>query len=156
MVRAWSVAHNDWDIKELDRLYAPKVLFFCQEISRKECINKFASLLKPSDPYEHRIVSEITATEFQNGLIKCDFSKEVVSRAGTTTTSSYLVLKREGGNYSIVAEGETEADKKMNSRLEIGESIEVKEILPTAKGSSAVKQKEITPFTALRARASHS
>lgn len=123
IVNQWTNAHNEHNLNKLEKLYAPTLLFYCKELSNQECLKIKSDALNKSPNFRQTIVSNIQITSYESGTIKCDFTKEVASKKGPKDYASYLLLKKENGNYFIVGEGDKITDANLNYTLNLGKQI---------------------------------
>lgn len=117
IVKSWNKAHNDWKFNELSRLYAPKVLFYCDWVSKSVCIQNKTSQMNPARVFRQRLASEINITPLSDELTLCRFTKEVTTDDGKTNYPAYLVLKNINNELRIVAESDDITDRNMNITL---------------------------------------
>ncbi len=126
IVNEWSDAHNNSDYyNKLDKLFAPKLLFYCQELSKEECLKKKYQLLESAYKFKQKIVSNIEITAYESGIIKCDFTKEVLYKNKTKNYPSYLLLRLENEKYLIVGEGDKITDSNLKYSLDLGKQITI-------------------------------
>lgn len=118
MVMRWNQAHNDWKFKELETLYADKVMFYWSPITKQACISDKENQVSPSKIFTQKIVSEISVLKFGDPFIKCEFIKEVNMEGKTLQYPSYLILKEIDGELKIVCEGDLVTDANLNLKLE--------------------------------------
>ena len=125
IIGEWTRAHNEHNPTLLSKLYASKVLFYCQELSNQECVRIKAAALNKMPSYRQSVVSKIEVTYYDSGILKCDFTKEVSANGVTKDYASYLLLKSENGSYSIVGESDNITDANLNYHLNIGNPIDL-------------------------------
>jgi len=118
MVNQWNNAHNDWRFKDLENLYADKVLFYWSPVSKQACISDKENQVSPSKIYVQKIVSEIKVLKFGEQFIKCEFIKEVKIEDKVIQYPSYLILKEFQGDLKIVCEGDEITDANLNLKID--------------------------------------
>jgi hypothetical protein len=114
VVNEWTKIHNDHNPTELGKLYAPTVLFYCKELPNQECVKIKVTALAKWPSYKQTIVSKIEVTPYESGVLKCDFTKEVVVYGSPKDYQSYLLLKNDSGKYLITGEGDRITDNNLH------------------------------------------
>jgi len=120
IVNQWTEAHNEHNLSLFEKLYAPTLLFYCQDLSSQECVKIKSDAFKKSPNFKQTIVSNIAITSYESGIIKCDFTKEVILKKGPKDYASYLLIRLENGSYRIVGEGDKITDANLNYNLNLG------------------------------------
>ncbi|MCC6372392.1 MAG: hypothetical protein IT236_15415 [Bacteroidia bacterium] len=117
IVKAWNDAHNNWHFNDLKKLYAERVLFYCNTVSRDECIGYKTSLATPTKIFIQKIVSEVSSTDFGKGVIKCEFTKEVIIDDKKAEYPAYIVLKEINDSLKIICESDEITDASFGFSL---------------------------------------
>jgi ketosteroid isomerase-like protein len=117
LVNAWNDAHNNWQFKALENLYTDRVLFYGGTMTRQECISYKTNLATPTKIFVQKVVSEITATDFGKGIIKCSFKKEVIIDDKKAEYPAYLILKETEAGLKIVCESDEITDASFGFEL---------------------------------------
>lgn len=112
-VKAWSVAHDKWDIDALKDLYADTLIFYTEKLPAGIALSKITGMLRPREVFKHKLISDIDLKLLSNGNIKCNFTKEVTTKGKTRSYPSYLVLQSVGDRFLICAEGDYITDKNL-------------------------------------------
>lgn len=110
IVNSWNDAHNNWHFKDLESLYAEKVLFYGSSTAKLECISYKTSLASPTKVFIQKVLSEVKATDFGKGIIKCEFTKEVNIDNKIAQYPAYLILKETESGLKIVCESDEITD----------------------------------------------
>lgn len=130
-IERWNYLHssvNYQNSSSLERLYAPIVKFYGQTLDAPVCVDLFAKTLNKYDSFSQRIKGSIAFTRLPDGLVRCDFVKEVQTDGTCKDYEAYLVFKKEGGNWYIAEESDKITDayfeklKKDNAYLKEIES----------------------------------
>jgi hypothetical protein len=117
IVNAWNDAHNNWQFKALESLYTDRVLFYGGTMTKQECISYKTNLATPTKIFVQKVVSEATATDFGNGIIKCSFKKEVIIDDKKAEYPAYLILKETEAGLKIVCESDEITDASFGFEL---------------------------------------
>lgn len=117
VVMAWNDAHNEWKFKELEALYADRVLFYCSTIDKRECISYKTSLASPTKIFAQRIQSEINYLKLTEDIIKCEFKKQIIIDDKKAEYPAYIVLKVTGDSVKIICEGDEISDASFGFKL---------------------------------------
>lgn len=128
LVEEWNLAHNKKDVSGFEKLYASNVLFYCQQLSRQECLKKKSKLFSTDHKFDQEIISKaLVITAYTSGIIKCDFTKEVTFNSKTKQYPSYLLLRKSEDGYVIVGESDEITDRNLKYKLNLGNSVNVKD-----------------------------
>ncbi|MBL0330089.1 MAG: hypothetical protein IPP64_11890 [Bacteroidetes bacterium] len=119
IVGSWSEAHNNWDLKKFNELYASDVLFYCQQLKKEACVSKKSSLFKPDEVFSQKIISEISYDLYSNNVVKASFIKEVKTTKRVKEYPSYLLLYKYGSDYKIVGESDLVTDRNLKYKLDV-------------------------------------
>ncbi|WP_317897760.1 hypothetical protein [Aurantibacillus circumpalustris] len=117
IVTEWNNAHNNHEIDNLKNLFADRVYFYTEICSKFRCIIKKKNWLRNKKSFQQEIISPITAFDFGNQFIKCEFSKKVLANGKKSVYPSYLVLKKINGALKIVSEGDYITDANLKKIL---------------------------------------
>lgn len=128
LVEEWNLAHNEKDVSGFEKLYASNVLFYCQQLSRQECLKKKSKLFSTYQKFDQKIISKaLVITAYTSGIIKCDFTKEVTFNSKTKQYPSYLLLRKFEDGYVIVGESDEITDHNLKYKLNLGSSVDVRD-----------------------------
>lgn len=127
-VERWSDAHNTKDKEVFKKLYASTVLFYTKELTQIECIQIKFERLNSGKAFSQKIITDLTNTVYQSGIIKCEFTKEVTSGLKVRQYKSYLLVELKNDTYQIVGEGDLQTDAKLKYTLDLGPKYKVEEI----------------------------
>ena len=125
LIREWNYANNFRSSESFENVYAPALLFYTQDLSRDRAIALKRELFRQKPQFRQRINLPITYTPYSNGVIKCDFTKEVLEGADWKQYPSYLLFSYDGNRYTIVGESDYPTDNTLGYRLDIGEPMEI-------------------------------
>jgi hypothetical protein len=129
-------------MKGFDNIYANDLLFYTERMSKPEAINRKKKLFQKFPDFRQRIVSDVKYTFYENGTIKCDFTKEVRQKSDWKPYPSYLLLKiNERNRPVIIGESDYHTDKILKYKLQLGE-VTTREIL-TQTGSNEVNNGDV-------------
>lgn len=117
IIHSWNDAHNDWRFKELKSIYANKVLYYGSSLAKDACIQDKTSQISPNKVFAQEIVSEISISDFGEGMFKCEFTKEVNYNKKKIRYPAYLILKYINGEPKIICESDQVTDAAMNIKI---------------------------------------
>lgn len=115
----WADANNRHDVGALERLYAPRVLFYGKPKDVSTCISDKATFFKTNN--YSIIISDIDIDFYKNGTIKCNFNKQESWKGVTRKDQAYLLLEKRGNKYLITGESDKRMDDKMGIDLQLGD-----------------------------------
>jgi hypothetical protein len=102
-------------------------------------LSNVAFVRNPS--YKQRIASDIKYTLHTNGLVKCEFTKEVFEDSEWKSQPMYLLIGFKNQGYWIVGESDLSTDKKFRYNPRVGEALDLEilseHITPLQKKLSA-------------------
>lgn len=125
LIREWNYANNFRSSESFGNVYAPKLLFYTQELSRDRAVALKREMFRQKPQFRQRINLPITYTPFSSGVIKCDFTKEVLEGGEWRQYPSYLLFSYDGNRYTIVGESDYATDNTLAYQLDIGEPMEI-------------------------------
>lgn len=114
LVKDWNNAHDTWQFKDLRKLYAPKVLFYCSWVTKDQCILDKTSQMRPSKLFRQSISGPIKIQALGENLTICSFIKSVREDKTLKDYAAYLVIKEIDGQLRIIAESDEITDRKRN------------------------------------------
>jgi hypothetical protein len=119
IAQEWAAANNEHNTEELERLYAPTVLFYGKSKDVSSCIKDKEAFFKAND-YTISI-SKIDIDFYKNGTVKCNFSKNESWKGVDREDQAYLLLEKNGNNYLITGESDNRMDSKLGVDLRLGD-----------------------------------
>lgn len=125
LIREWNYANNFRNSESFENVYGPTLLFYAQDLSRDRAISLKREMFRKKPQFRQRINLPITYTPYSSGVIKCDFTKEVLEGSAWKQYPSYLLFSYDGNRYTIVGESDYRTDNTLGYRLEIGEPMEI-------------------------------
>lgn len=127
IVEDWNSAHNDGNTARLKNLYAPKLIFYGQNLGVAKCLYKKEVLFSKFPAFHQIIVDDaLNLTAYGAGVIRCDFAKEVTFDGRTTKQySAYLVLKQTDAGYIITGESDPASDRDRRYKLNLGAKLNI-------------------------------
>jgi hypothetical protein len=125
VVNEWTLSHDTKNIKILEGLYDDNLIFYCGKLDREKCIALKEKFFNENNDLAQKIVSALTLTGYNSGIIKCEFVKEVTINSVPKKYPSYLLLQYLRGSYRIVGEGDELTDKALNYNLSLGKKLDI-------------------------------
>lgn len=137
----WNEAHNEQSISKLKDLYSFAVIGYGKPCTRSEFLTKKENLFAKFENFHQTIDPKFKISYYENGLIKCEFSKKAKALKPPyrlKTYPSYLVYKLVDGYYKIVEEGDEITNYNLNYHPRLGkETVQAKvEILNVKKDTN--------------------
>jgi hypothetical protein len=109
--------------------------FYGQELGSEQSVLKKTSLLRATPDFHQELIGEITLKQYDSGIIKCEFIKEVTSNAKVYRYPSYLLLRNISDELYIYGESDDITDRNLHYALNIGNVLSTQEI-PAASNES--------------------
>lgn len=116
LISEWNDKHTlqESDLFELRSLFADQVFFYGQTLTSEKCIQLIKSIIEKYDTYDQKLVSDVFFTILDDGLVKCDFTKQVAVNGKSKDYEAYLIFRKIGGLWII----DTESDKTTDAYFE--------------------------------------
>lgn len=127
VVLAWNQANASRDSRAFDSLFADKLLFYTESVSRKRAIALKQKFFTSKPEFTQRLATEVTYIPYTSGVVLCEFTKEVYTAGSWKKYPSYLLLALENNKYIIVGESDIRTDRVLKYNLKIGEPLRIKE-----------------------------
>ena len=123
LIDEWNFANNTRNLHSFEKVYADRLAFYTENVSRRKAITHKQQLFKLKPYFRQRITTHITYTPYSKGVVKCDFTKEVFEKTYWKKFPSYLLVSYEGNHYAIVGESDYPTDNALKYKPDIGEPI---------------------------------
>jgi hypothetical protein len=144
LIEEWNILHNARKLKAFESVYGKELLFYAESVARKDAIMAKRKLFNRRSDYRQRITTDIAYTAYADGIVKCEFTKEVLQNSKWKAFPSYVLVRYEGTRYWIVGESDYATDKRAGFSLKLGEPLEMeiisKKINSTVSDSALRKQ----------------
>lgn len=116
LISKWNDKHTlqESDLFELRSLFADQVFFYGQTLTSEKCIQLIKSIIEKYDTYDQKLVSDVFFTILDDGLVKCDFTKQVAVNGKSKDYEAYLIFRKIGDLWII----DTESDKTTDAYFE--------------------------------------
>jgi hypothetical protein len=135
LLEEWNIIHNGKIFDAFENVYDDKVLFYTQTVPQKKVTLMKKLMFTRNPAYRQRISSDITYTLHKNGIVKCDFTREVFEDDEWKPNPMYLLVGFKNQGYWIVGESDYETDKRLRYTPKLGDAIGV-EILSANIGAA--------------------
>ena len=108
----WNVLHTNKIVSatSLECLYASDVFFYGQTLSSKECVDRIILTMKKYKTFSQIVIGKIQLSRLENGSVRCDFVKRVKTDEKYKDYPAYLVFRKEGNEWCIIAESDAQTD----------------------------------------------
>jgi len=113
LVELWNQAHSLDNIDIFYQLFDNTVLFYGSKLSKNECIAKKQSSLNKYPDFEQMILNSVEIEEYATEQYKCSFIKRVTIEDKSTDYHAYLIFRKYGNNWKIVAESDVITDRNL-------------------------------------------
>jgi hypothetical protein len=131
VIKKWNFANNAMSESTFRDIYADRLIFYTQNLSREKCIALKKTTFKSNRAFKQKITSDPIFRAYTAGVVKADFIKEVFEHGRWTKFHSYLLITYEKNNYSISGESDTETDRKHKYKLSIGTPLDIPQAVTT-------------------------
>jgi hypothetical protein len=125
VIKKWNFANNAMSESTFRGIYADRLIFYTQNLSRERCIALKKMAFKSNRAFKQKITSDPIFRAYTAGVVKADFIKEVFEHGKWKKFHSYLLISYEKNNYSISGESDVETDRKHNYKLSIGIPLDI-------------------------------
>jgi hypothetical protein len=144
LIRQWNDLHNTRNLAVFENLYDDDVLYYTERIPRTKAtlLKKLFFVRNPG--YEQRIASDIKYTFHTNGILLCEFTKEVSKGSDWEAHPMYLLVGYKKHGYWILGESDYETDQRLGYVLNIGQPENI-EIIPASMHSRKIAPAIVTP-----------
>ena len=117
LTNEWNQAHSLDNLNQLYQLFDNTVLFYGLTLSKDECIAKKRSLLNKYTSFEQEIVTYgFSVQEIEVNKYKCSFTKRVITEGKSNDYPSYLIFRKYGDNWKIIAESDLITDRNLANK----------------------------------------
>lgn len=124
LIREWNYANNSRSLESFRNVYGAQLIFYTQTVTESNAIALKQELFRLKPYFRQKITTGLTYTPFTSGVIKVDFTKEVMERSGWKQYPSYLLVSFDDNRYQIVGESDYATDKTLKFLLDIGEPMD--------------------------------
>jgi hypothetical protein len=125
LIKKWNFASNAMSESTLREIYADKLIFYTQSLSKERCISEKKAIFKSNPDFKQKITSDPKFVAYTAGVLKADFNREVFERGKWKSLHSYLLISYENNRYVISAESDLETDRRKNYKLSIGTAMDI-------------------------------
>jgi hypothetical protein len=124
VIHEWSFATNTGNEESLEKIYGEQVIFYTKELSRGDVVREKMKRFHQSPKLHYRILGEVAYQPYSSGVVKCEFTTEVLNDKRADTYRSYLLVDYHEDHYVITGESDEETDQKKRYHLSIGEPMD--------------------------------
>lgn len=117
----WNKLNTEQNIKDLEKMYTESVIGYGVKSSASKFMEAKAKFFKWAESFTQTIVSDFTIKKYKEGQVVCEFEKQITYKGKTKNYPSYLVFKKQGGDYLIEEEGDAITDANTGHKLQLGE-----------------------------------
>ena len=128
LVSRWNDAHTISTVETLSSLYADPVRFYGSTLKRSRCITIKRAALEKQNGFSQVLMSDLHLMGYVSGAIRCDFVKTVIRNEKATDYNAYLIIKRIGEIYFIIAESDLTTDRNIKNKPDLGTKIAIRDV----------------------------
>ena len=99
LIGQWNSIHNNANIEGFENIYDDHLLFYSEHVNRSKATLLKKLLFVRNPGYRQRIGTEIKYTLHTNGVVKCEFTKEVLRNTGWDPEPMYLLVGYKNRGY---------------------------------------------------------
>jgi hypothetical protein len=125
IVKKWASLNNAHDIHQLEKLYAPIVNFYGKSKDISTCLNDKKVFFQRFPDYSI-LIDNLSVDFYENGAIRCNFTKTEKWDGDIKTDNAYLVFEKRNGRYFITTEGDERMDTKTGVTTNLGDKTQQK------------------------------
>jgi len=125
LVDKWNLLHNKADASGFDNIYDDQLLFYSEHVSRSKATLLKKLLFVRNPGYQQRIGADIKYTLHTNGVVKCEFRKEVLRDGEWEAEPMYLLVGFKNHGYWVIGESDHRTDQQYGYKPKVGEAFEV-------------------------------
>jgi hypothetical protein len=125
LINQWNLIHNNANVEGFENIYDDQLLFYSEHVSRSKATLLKKLLFVRNPGYQQKITTDIKYTLHTNGVVKCEFTKEVLQAGEWDREPMYLLVGFKNHGYWIIGESDFATDKENNYKPKIGEALDV-------------------------------
>jgi hypothetical protein len=145
LIEEWNIIHNGRVLDGFENIYDDELLYYTERIPRSKVTSLKRQLFLTNPDYRQRITSDVKYTLYTNGLVKCEFTKDVWENSKWNSYPSYLLVGFKNKGYWIVGESDYITDKKFKYTPKTGKALDVEILSGIITSDTAhVKAKKIS------------
>jgi hypothetical protein len=125
LLKKWDYANNWRSIETFETIYADRMIFYAQNLSKERCISLKRKFFATNRDFKQKILPNPVFTPYTRGVIKCDFVKDVFQNGKWKRFPSYLLITYQNSKYLISGESDLQTDRVLKYKLDIGKPMDI-------------------------------
>jgi hypothetical protein len=124
LIGQWNSIHNGRDIEAFQNVYDDELLYYAERVPRTKVtlLKKLVFVRNPE--YKQRITGDVKYIMHSNGIVKCEFKKEVWEHADWKVYPMYLLVGFKNHGYWIMGESDYPTDTKLGYNPDLGKPMD--------------------------------
>ena len=119
LVSIWNEANSKKDVATLSAMYDSVVHFYQYKYTLQECIDSKNKYFEKHPQFIQTIEGQVFADTLSEGVVRVNFTKQVVLEDEIKSVPAYLIFKNYNGVWKISAESDLETDRILQSSGQI-------------------------------------
>lgn len=125
LIEKWNLIHNQANVEGFDNIFDDQLLFYSEHVSRSKATLLKKLLFVRNPGYQQRISADIKYTLHTNGVVKCEFTRDVLRDGEWEGEPMYLLVGFKNHGYWIIGESDPRTDQQYGYKPKIGEAVDV-------------------------------
>jgi hypothetical protein len=125
LLKKWDYANNWRSIETFESIYADRLIFYGQNLSKERCITLKRKFFNSDREFKQKILPNPVFTPYTRGVIKCDFVKDVFQNGKWKRFPSYLLITYQNSKYLVSGESDLQTDRVLKYKLDIGKPMDI-------------------------------
>ncbi len=125
LIQKWDEAHNKVNPDAFPNLFDSQLVYYAEHVSQAKATLLKKLLFVRNPAYKQKISKDIRYTLHKNGVVKCEFTREVFRNGEWEASPMYLLVGVRNQGYWIIGESDPRTDSQYGYKPEIGEALEV-------------------------------
>lgn len=119
----WAEANAAHDIDRLTTMYSNSITFYGRRKAVSVCMQEKQDFFTKNPDYSISI-SDLDIDFYKSGIVKCNFIKHETWGGKTRNPQlGYLLLKKSGNQYQIIAESDQRMDTQLGTQPKLGDKV---------------------------------
>lgn len=143
LIDKWNLIHNQANVEGFDNIFDDQLLFYSEHVSRSKATLLKKLLFVRNPGYQQRVTADIKYTLHTNGVVKCEFTKEVLRDGEWEGEPMYLLVGFKNSGYWIIGESDHRTDQQYGYKPKIGEAVDVEVVSASVNTDNQVLFSEV-------------
>jgi hypothetical protein len=143
LVDQWNTIHNDRNPEAFQNIYDDQLTYYSEPMARSKAKLLKKLLFVRNPEYAQRINSDIKYTLHDNGVVKCEFTREALKKDGWESAPMYLLVGFKNHGYWIIGESDEQTDVQFGFIPRLVESPTVEVVSASISSRNATVSRDI-------------